>query len=83
MNAPIMRQISLGTNYQPLVASSLVGTFTITASNATISLLGDDGQAVPLNKNQSFTLRGVNLADIQAKGSIGDHITVIGATRTL
>lgn len=84
MNTPIIRKIDLGIVFQPLASERTVGTFTFRASGNAVVLMGDDGTTeIPIVKNQEFTLSGVDLADLQAKGTIGDHFVVLGATRTV
>lgn len=85
MNAPIIRKITLGIAFQPLALERTVGTFTIrnpSAGNAV--LLCDDGVTeLAMDRGQQFTLEGVDLADIQAKGNLGDILMVTGATRSV
>jgi len=84
MNTPLIRKIDLGVTFQPLAAERTVGNFTFRATGNAVTLLGDDGiTEVLVAKSQQFTLEGVDLADIQAKGTVGDYFTVIGATRTV
>ena len=84
MNTPIIRRINLTSDFQPLATERTAGTFTIrNPSAANVILLCDDGVTeLPLDRGQQFTLTGVDLADIQAKGD-GFFLMVIGATRTL
>jgi len=85
MNTPIIRKITLGAVFQPLTSQPTVGTFTIrnpSAGNAV--LLSDDGSTeLALDRGQEFTLEGVDLSEIRAKGGLGDFLIVIGATRTV
>ncbi len=85
VNAPVIRSITLGTTYQPLAAERLVGTFTIRNHAAgTASLLCDDGVTeFDMDRNQQLTLEGVDLSQIQAKGTLGDYLLVSGFTRTV
>ena len=85
MNTPIIRRINLPATFQPLTSERLVGTFTIrnpSADNAV--LLCDDGATeLPMDRGQQFTLEGVDLSHIRAKGGLGDFLMVTGATRTV
>ncbi len=85
MNTPIIRKVNLSGVFQPLAAERTVGTFTIrnpSADNAV--LLCDDGVTeLPMDRSQQFTLEGVDLSHIQAKGGLGDFLMVTGATRTV
>lgn len=79
----IIRRVNLTNIFQPLSSQRLVGNFTIRASGSSdsIALQTDNGLGeVPIGRSESFTLKRVNLQDIQAKGSIGDFFTIIGAT---
>jgi|GEM_PF-6066265 len=83
MNTVIIRKVTLGTTFQPVAAERTVGVFTIRSAGNAVILLSDDGiTEVALSKSQQFTLNGVDLATIQAKGAAGDTLVVIGATRT-
>ncbi len=85
MSTPIIRKVNLGIAFQPLASERTVGTFTIrnpSAGNAV--LLSDDGSTeLALDRGQQFTLEGVDLSEIRAKGGLGDFLMVIGATRTV
>ena len=83
MNTVIIRKVTLGTTFQSIAAARTVGVFAIRSAGNAVILLSDDGiTEVLLSKNQQFTLNGVDLATIQAKGAAGDTLVVIGATRT-
>ena len=86
MNAPIIRKIALGPGFQPLAASPTVGNFRFRAPASGYGvLLGDDGATeIQLDRNQEFTLDGVDLSQIQARSTgISDYMVIIGATRTI
>jgi hypothetical protein len=83
MNNVIMRKIILTADYQPLASQSLVGSVTISAppGNAgNVSFKGDDGSDVPWIPGEWHTFRSVDLSAIQAKGTPGDTVTVVGGT---
>jgi hypothetical protein len=83
MNNVIMRKVNVGATYQPLVAAPLVGTFTVSCpptNAAVVYFKGDDGSDVPWIAGEWHTLVGVNLSDIQVKGTLGDCVTVVGGT---
>ncbi len=83
MNNVIIRKITLGLTFQPIASARTVGNFTLRSAGNAVILLSDDGVTeVPVSKNQQFTLNGIDLAEILAKGASGDSLTVIGATRT-
>jgi hypothetical protein len=85
MNTPIVRKIALNALFLPLTTERLVGTFTIrNTSTGNAVLLCDDGiTELPMDRSQQFTLEGVDLSKIHAKGNLGDFLMVIGATRTV
>ncbi len=85
MNAPYIRKITLGAFFQPLASERTVGTFTLrNPSSGNTVLLCDDGVTeLAMDRGQQFTLEGVDLAQIQAKGGLGDFLMVTGATRTV
>jgi len=86
MGNPIIRRVNLGSNFAPLASQRTIGTFSVRvpANASAIVLLCDDGLTqLPLDRSQQFTFEGVNLAEIRAKGSLGDFLMVIGATRVL
>jgi hypothetical protein len=83
MNNIIMRQVTVGAAYAPLVAESLVATVTLSCppSNAgPVYFKGDDGGDVPWRAGEWHTLVRVNLVDILVKGTPGDVVTVIGGS---
>ena len=83
MNNIIARKIDLTADFSPLATKRTIATITITSplSNSdVIYLRGDTAQEVPLSPGEHHTLRRVNLADIQVKGSVGDILTLVGGT---
>jgi hypothetical protein len=83
MNNVLMRKITLTANYQPLAAVRTVVTVTIScppANTGNVLFKGDDGSDVPWIAGEWHTLVGVNLADIQVKGTAGDTVTLVGGT---
>lgn len=83
MNNIFMRKIDVTEDYTPLAAEKTVCTVTISAppSNAgNVLFKGDDGSDVPWQPSEWHTLRSVNLADIQIKGTADDVITIVGGT---
>jgi hypothetical protein len=83
MNNVIMRKIAVTSAYAPLVAGSLVGTFTIScppANAGPVYFLGDDGSDVPWIKGEWHELKHVDLLAIHVKGTDGDAVTVVGGT---
>lgn len=86
MNRPIIRKHVLTAGFAPLAATRTVGTFMIRTRGTagTVTLLSDDGVTeVALDKASQYTLEGIDLAEIRAKGTAGDEVVIIGATRTL
>ena len=85
MNNVIMRVITLdGGDYKPLVPESLIaGTVVIScppANAGPVFFKGDDGSDVPWIAGEWHTLVGINLADIQVKGTVGDSVTLVGGS---
>ena len=84
MNNVIMRLVTLdGGDYRPLSAVALVGTFTVScppANAGNVLFKGDDGSDVPMIPGEWHTLVGINLAEIQIKGTVGDVVTLVGGT---
>lgn len=82
----IIRKINMSPlgDFVPLASTPTIGTFTLRAGSSgagAIFLKADDGtQDVNFDRGVTFTLERVNLADIQARGSLGDFILVWGAT---
>lgn len=86
-NNPIIRKVNLAGLFQPLAAETTIGRFTFRVpsdASGAVALLGDDRTTeVPLARGQQFTLDGVDLAEIEAKGSLGDYLVVIGSSRSI
>jgi hypothetical protein len=82
MNNIVMRTVTVGAAYAPLVAESLVATVTLSCppSNAGPVYKGDDGSDVPWQAAEWHTLVRVNLVDILVKGTPGDVVTLVGGT---
>ncbi len=83
MNNVLMRKIVVTPAYQPLVAQPLIVTVEISAlpSNAApVFFRGDDGSDVPWIAGEYHTLKSIDLAGLQIKGTPGDAITIIGGT---
>ena len=83
MNNIIMRKITVSENYTPLAVEKTVVTVTISAVPTNVGNVlfkGDDGSDVPWSPGEWHTLRSVNLADIQIKGTAGDLVTIVGGT---
>jgi len=85
VNVPIIRKINMSGLFMPLAAQRTVGSFTIRNPSAgNVILQCDDGVTeLALDRGQQFTLDGVDLSQIKAKGSLGDFLMVTGTTRTL
>ena len=83
MNNIIMRKIGVSESYTPLAAEKTVVTVTISAVPTNVGNVffkGDDGSDVPWSPGEWHTLKSVNLADIQIKGTVGDIVTIVGGT---
>ena len=83
MNNIIMRKIDVTEDYTPLAAEKTVCTVTISApptNSANVFFKGDDGSDVPWISGEWHTLKSVDLADIQVKGTVGDVLTIVGGT---
>jgi hypothetical protein len=83
MNNILMRKVTVTAGYQPLVAERTVVSCTISCppSNAgSVNFKGDDGSDVPWVPGEWHDFRGVNLAEIEVKGTPGDAVTVVGGT---
>jgi len=83
MHNPFMRKIVLTANYQPLSATRLVLSVEISClpTNAGNALFkcGDDVD-VPWIGGEWHAFSGIDLSEIQVKGTPGDVITVIGGS---
>ena len=83
MNNIIMRKIDVTENYTPMATEKTVVTVTISAppTNAgNVLFKGDDGSDVSWLAGEWHTLKSINLADIQIKGTVGDVVTIVGGT---
>ena len=83
MNSILMRKVTVTTDYQPLVAQRTVVSCAISCppSNAgNVLFKGDDGSDVPCVPGEWHDFRGVNLAEIEVKGTPGDTVTIIGGS---
>ncbi|HRQ75588.1 MAG TPA: hypothetical protein PK098_06675 [Phycisphaerales bacterium] len=83
-NNSIIRRVNLITTHRPLSTVSLIGNFTVRVpANATGIFLQTDDKVteIALERSQQFTLEGVDLADISARGAVTDFLIVIGSSR--
>ena len=83
MNNVIMRKITVGAAYAPLVADSLIASVTISCppSNAgNVLFKGDDGSDVPWVPSEWHSFQRIDLAAVQVKGTPGDVVTVVGGS---
>ena len=83
MNNVLMRKVSVTASYQPLAADRTVVTVTISCPPGNVAVVyfeGDDRSDVPWIAGEWHTLVGVNLADIQVKGTVGDCVTLVGGS---
>ena len=83
MNNVIQRTASVTGSYAPLVASSLVGSVTISCpptNVGTVYFLGDDGSDVAWVPGEWHSFRSIDLAAVRIKGTAGDKITIVGGT---
>lgn len=82
-NNVLMRKVVVTGAYQPLASETTVVTVTVSAlpsNSGTVYFKGDDGSDVPWIPGEWHELRGVDLAQIQIKGTPGDVVTVVGGT---
>ena len=83
MNNTIMRSVTVGSEYAPLVTGRLVGSVTISCppTNAgVVYFLADDGSDVPWRPGEWHEFRGIDLSAVKVKGTPGDVVTVVGGT---
>ena len=83
MNNAIMRKIDVTGTYQALVTDSMVATVTVSCPPGNAGVVyfkGDDSSDVPWQPGEWHTLKHVDLADIQVKGTPGDTVTLVGGT---
>ena len=83
MNNPFMHKIVLTANYQPLSAARLVLSVEISCppTNAGSALFkcGSDVD-VPWCAGEWHFLEGIDLSEIQVKGTPGDVVTIVGGS---
>ncbi|OQB78593.1 MAG: hypothetical protein BWX88_05153 [Planctomycetes bacterium ADurb.Bin126] len=84
MHNPFMRKIVLSNTYQPLATAKLVLSVEISCmpANAGNALFkcGNDVD-VPWCAGEWHFFEGVDLSEIQVKGTPGDVVTIIGGSR--
>ena len=83
MNNVVMRKITVTGDYQPLVATSLVASVTISApptNTSDVLFKGDDGSDIPWIPGEWHEFRSIDLSEVQVKGTPGDVVTVVGGT---
>ena len=83
MNNAIMRHVDLTGSYVAMASSVVVGSVTISSplSNGAVAYLkGDTGDDVEIHPGEWFQFESIDLAEMQAKGTPGDFLTVIGGT---
>ena len=83
MNNCLIRKIDVTGDYAPLAAGTTVASVTIScppANVGTVYFKGDDGSDVPWVPGEWHDFKGVNLAEIEVKGTPGDTVTVVGGT---
>ena len=82
-NNVLMRKVTVGAAYAPLVADSLVASVTLSCppSNAgDVTFKGDDGSDVPWVPGEWHTFKRIDLAVVEVKGTPGDVVTIVGGT---
>ena len=83
MNNVIMRKITVTGSYQPLAASDLVGSVTVStppANTANVTFKAEGGNEVEWVPGEWHDFRSINLAEIEVKGTPGDLVTLVGGT---
>lgn len=84
MNNVIMRKVIVTANYQPLSATSLIGSVEISAAPSNVANVffkGDDGSDVPWVAGEFHGgFKSVDLNTIQVKGTPGDVVTIVGGS---
>jgi hypothetical protein len=76
-------RIPLSAEYRPLADRRLVASVDVSApptNSGLVYFLGTDGQDVPWTAGEWHSLTRVDLSQIQAKGTPGDILTVVGGT---
>lgn len=80
-NNIVQRRITVTAEYVALSAEPLVVTCEISCEPGNVGVvnfLGDDASDVPWRPGEWFRFERIDLADIQIKGTVGDHVTVVG-----
>jgi len=83
MNNVIMRKVTVGAAYAPLVPAALVASVTIScppSNSGDVVFKGDDGADVPWVAGEWHSFQSIDLATVQIKGTPGDVVTVVGGT---
>lgn len=83
MNNVIMLKVALSSQFQPLSADSLVGTFEISCppeNNTSAIFKADNGDEVPWRKGEYHVMTRIDLSRIFVKGAQGDTVTIVGGT---
>jgi len=78
-----LNTITLTAVYQALSATSLIGTYTITASPAnagSVTIKGSNGVDTVIVAGEWHKLENIDLSTISVKGTANDLVTVIGET---
>lgn len=82
-NNVVLKTIELTAEFQPLAASSLVATVTLSAppgNSDSVTLRTPDGAEADIEPGEWHTLHRVDLARIEAKGETDDTLSVVGGT---
>lgn len=85
MNNVIMRKIVVTDQWQPLSATSLVGSVTVSTPPTNVAQVlfripSEPAHEVPWVSGEFHELVRVDLSTIEVKGTPGDLVTVIGGT---
>lgn len=83
MNNTYFAKVNVTADYQALAAGRTVLTVTLSAlptNSDAVYLRNSAGQEVPLVPGEWHALVGVDLADLQVKGTVGDSVTLVGGT---
>lgn len=81
MNNIVMRKVVLTSEYQRVSAQSVTASVTVTCpptNQGEAMFKGDDGGDVPWSPGEFHALRGIDLSNLQVKGTPGDIVTVVG-----
>lgn len=82
-NNVVLKTIGLTSDYQPLAATSLVATVTLSAppgNSASATVRTPDGAEAAFEPGEWHTLNRVDLARLEAKGQAGDTLSLVGGT---